>query len=548
MLTHCSHIAQKRGIYFYRRRLPLCPKSDMAISLRTRDFREAQYLSRLLDQAYEKVIEGIMGKPDLRVILKEYLKKMRDADLAQHLAAPLNRPVHSSKDLYPDPIDTDDYIIHDILADHKEALIKRDIELVRVDASELIKKHHLSEEQRVELSLGLIQARIQYLDTALKRVHEGIDNFMDLDSSPTDAPITSSGPHLSELLPDFLEFMKTKKGWKEQTLNQNKTTYRMFIEVVGDKPLQAYARKDLALFYDVLLKLPSLYSKKSEWKHLSLSEIVAKTDGMNVDRMTMKTVSRHFSALGSLFAYYKRRGEYNGENPAHGFEFPDKTKASSKRNMWEGEKLVKLFSSPVWSGCKSKGRRSASGNLVIKDEKYWLPMLGLYHGNRLEEFAQLRQEDIKQEDGIWFFNICDEGGRQTKNKQSNRRVPIHPFIISIGFLDYVNGVALLPDSLVFPNLNQGGPDQKLGYGFTKWWSRYRQVVGVYEKGLDYHSFRHGVTTKLYAAGVSEALVDEIIGHEGGGTSRRVYKKDMPISVLYDAIKKVGWKEVEELLL
>lgn len=96
---------------------------------------------------------------------------------------------------------------------------------------------------------------------------------------------------------------------------------------------------------------------------------------------------------------------------------------------------------------------------------------------------------------------------------------------------------------VFPDLKPGGPDNKRGFNFTKWWTRYRQSIGVYEKGLDYHSFRHGVTTKLFAASISEALVDELTGHEGGGTSRHVYKKEMPIHLLHESISAVRWDEI-----
>ncbi len=45
----------------------------------------------------------------------------------------------------------------------------------------------------------------------------------------------------------------------------------------------------------------------------------------------------------------------------------------------------------------------------------------------------------------------------------------------------------------------GGQDQKLGFYFSKKFSAYRKAIGVQRTGLDYHSFRHGVTTKLYDA-------------------------------------------------
>ncbi len=256
----------------------------------------------------------------------------------------------------------------------------------------------------------------------------------------------------------------------------------------------------------------------------------------------MKTIARHFSALGGFFTYAKRHGLIEGDNPAHGFEFPRKGRANSKRKMWEEEKLRALFRSPVWTGCHPVFR-SQKGPKVIRDDKYWLPLLGLYHGNRLEEFAQLRREDVKKEDRVWYLHIHGADGRQIKNEQSARRVPIHPEIERLGFLDYVNGVATKPSDMLFPELKPGGPDAKVGYYFTKWWTNYRRAIGVYEPRLDYHSFRHGVTTKLFSAQVPRDVVDELTGHEGEGTSQRIYKHDTPLPLLREAIAKIEWSEV-----
>jgi integrase len=269
---------------------------------------------------------------------------------------------------------------------------------------------------------------------------------------------------------------------------------------------------------------------------------VEKSASSEDERLTAKTRKRHFSALGRLFHHLKEHSLV-AENLARGFSFPRKGRANKKRQMWAGDALRKLFESPVWRGCRSKSRRSAKGDLVIRDDKYWLPLLGLFHGNRLEEFAQLRREDIKTDDEIVYFYINGEGGRQIKNEQSTRRVPMHRVVIELGFIEYVQAVAPNADDLVFPELLPGGPDQKLGFYFTKWFSKYRRDVGLYEKGLDYHSFRHGVTTKLFAANVSVPVVDELTGHEGSGTSSKVYKKDLPLPVLKAAIDAIEWPEV-----
>ena len=215
--------------------------------------------------------------------------------------------------------------------------------------------------------------------------------------------------------------------------------------------------------------------------------------------------------------------------------------------MWEGERLTALFNTPIWTGCLSAERRTQPGTAIIKDQKYWLPILGLYSGNRLEEFAQQHRSDVRQTEGLWHFTLNDDGDKQLKNDQSARRVPIHPLLLLLGFLDYVEKAAPKANDRIFPLLRPGGPDRKVGYYFSKWWSRYGQGTGVYEKGYDYHSFRHSVTTKLAHQGVSLELRNELFGREGTSTDEKFYLKGMPLAQLAAAIAKVEWPEVNFLL-
>jgi integrase len=198
--------------------------------------------------------------------------------------------------------------------------------------------------------------------------------------------------------------------------------------------------------------------------------------------------------------------------------------------MWSGDELRRLFASPVWTGCHPFFR-SRPGTEIIRDSLFWLPLLGLFHGNRLEEFAQLHRSDLGQTDGVWFLRITDDDGRQLKNVQSRRSVPLHPELIRIGFVDYVAKAALQPRQQIFPDLTAGGTDRKLGYTFSKKFAYYRKAIGLQRPGLDYHSFRHGVTTKLYQADVNEGWIDLLTGHESGGESRRRYLKDVPLPLL-----------------
>ncbi|MEN6541795.1 site-specific integrase [Parvibaculum sp.] len=494
---------------------------------------------------------------DLQSILRQYLQQLIDDDLRRYNSAAPGEPIYAKgKPSVHDEMDVVDYDLETISflqMDLREWIAKREIKHVQQDMDELMAKHGLTEEQRIPLGRGLLQAQLQALDVAKKRLlkHEHIElASLSPFAGPTATTATAApilvGPLMSEALPAFIEHQMQEEGWTGQTLLQNRMTYRIFQEVCGDRPVSDYKRRDCTAFYDTLKGLPALWSKDTRWKGMGIREIVEQSKGEDINRLAIKTVKRHFSALGKFFDYLKRRGEYEGENPAHEHNFPTNKKGRSNRmrDQWKGEKLSKLFSSPVWTGCVSAGRRTAVGKVIVRDEKFWLPILGLYHGNRLEEFAQLVRSDIRLEGSIWYFDINDEDGKQVKNEQSKRRVPIHPEVLKLGFLVYLNEVTSNPNDQVFPELTPGGADGKLGHNFSKWFTRYRKDIGVYERGLDYHSFRHGVTTKLYEANISPVIVDELTGHEGVGTGQTVYKKEMSLSVLHDAISKVDWPEVD----
>lgn len=565
MLPQCSHITRKRGRFYYRRRLPNPHIGEVVLALRTVNYREAEHLARVVDSAFARFLDAHMEKDldeKLRGILQETLSATLKQELQRHQQTPATVPLYDTwrghAALYGMTEASDDVregdlkAIDQVIAGRRFMFAERVVEYMADWAKAIAKEYGLPQEAFAALKFGLAQIDLQKLEKGREWLIRGPVEQIELptaqslamrDDKGNKLDATSPTKPLSELLPSFLEFMTTEEGWRGQTLAQNKATYRMFMAHCGDRAPRQYARSDLTSFYDTLRQLPAAYSRSPELRGLPPAEIIERTRGQTGDRLTMETVKRHFSALGRLFSYLKRRGETHGENPAHGFEFPQKGRANGKRKMWEGERLTKLFASPVWTGCKSQTRRSTPGELIIRDDKFWLPILGLYHGNRLEEFAQLRREDIRRDNGIWYFDINDEGERQTKNEQSNRRVPVHPRVIELGFLRYIEQAAPKATDLVFPDLRPGGPDNKLGFYFTKWWSRYRQDIGVYEKGLDYHSFRHGVTTKLYAAGLSDAIVDELAGHEGQGTSRAVYKKEMPLRVLAEAMSKIEWPEI-----
>ena len=549
-LPQSSHksrgLTRKKGLYYYRRRLPGKRGQEVVVSLRTRDFREAEHLGELLDAEFDRRRDTMTEAVDLQRILRGYLQDCLAVDWEIRSNAKPGRPVYTTPlkvDPQTDPIDIDYDDVSGWLSSAREALARREVSTVNERVTELMAEYGVPEEYRKALGMGILAANVELHERMLARVtgHGWEDLPPALASSQTS--VDDSGVSFSEFAKSYVEFATTEHGWTGQTKLQSEKTFSMFLEWSGDKPLKGYARRDTGAFFEMLRKLPAMYGKDKQWRGLTLKEIIEASKEADVARLSMKTVKRHFSALGGLFSQAVRVGQYDAANPAHGFDFPMKGRANAGRLMWEGDQLRKLFASPIWTGCHPHFR-SRAGAEIIRDDKFWLPLLGLYHGNRLEEFAQLRRVDVQQQEGIWLFKISDEGERQLKNAQANRRVPVHPYLIERGFLDYVAGLPDDPEGMVFPELKPGGPDNKFGFYFSKWFTAYRRSIGLYQNKLDYHSFRHGVTTKLFSGGVGSTVVDELTGHESKGTSASTYNKGATLKDLKDAISKVEWPEVE----
>jgi integrase len=143
----------------------------------------------------------------------------------------------------------------------------------------------------------------------------------------------------------------------------------------------------------------------------------------------------------------------------------------------------------------------------------WLPWCLCFTGARLGELTQSVKEDVQHhEGGAWFVHIHAQGpGRTLKTMQSERMVPLHPALITEGFVRYVQG--LPAGSPLFPDLKpdkfgtlKGTATKKHGY-----WVRHS--VGITDKTKDpAHAWRHRFEDEARRAGVPQNVTDGLMGH------------------------------------
>jgi integrase len=168
--------------------------------------------------------------------------------------------------------------------------------------------------------------------------------------------------------------------------------------------------------------------------------------------------------------------------------------------------LILLFHSPAYQQ-----------NAFKKPSHYWLPMLGLYTGARLEELAGLHLSAFTTVDDVPAITLSDEevtdGG---KNEYAPRQVPIHAELLKVGLLEYVQRLLVEGHVRLFPDLGQAARD---GFGkrATTDFTEYRRSVGVgKDKGERsrkvFHSFRSTLAGKFYQYGIDGDLSRRLTGH------------------------------------
>lgn len=166
---------------------------------------------------------------------------------------------------------------------------------------------------------------------------------------------------------------------------------------------------------------------------------------------------------------------------------------------------------------------------VEHPDSFWLPILGLFSGARMNELCKLSTLDIGDTEGIPTLNITDEIGT-LKTEASKRKIPIHPEIIKMGFLEYVADVKKY-GYMLFPNLQ---PDRYDSYikEPSRRFGAYLDKIGIPEASKVFHSFRATTNNTLKQNGIREEVRCEYIGHEHKTTNTEHYTKKYNVQFLH----------------
>jgi integrase len=336
---------------------------------------------------------------------------------------------------------------------------------------------------------------------------------------------TGSTLCLSEALTQYLDEVASK-GIAERSIADYKAMIQDFILLHGDTALRAVTRDSVVKTYSRFKKLPPNRNKKPEFRDLTIDEILSQPKKQLVSASTC----RKFISRISQFFNWCVTWEFLERNPAAGL-MEKRGSESTERLPYEDDDLALIFGSIEYQQDSFK-----------HPYQFWIPLIALFTGARLNEICQLRAQDVRQVDGILCFDITPNAGK-LKTEASERLVPVHSSLRALGIEAFSKRQLVLGQPRLFPELPLGreGPGQVA----SKWYKRYRDRCGVADSKKPFHSFRHTVWTRLSRQGCPDYEIDDLIGHESTTIGSKRYRSRLLPEHLAQTVEKLHF-DVEEI--
>ena len=338
-------------------------------------------------------------------------------------------------------------------------------------------------------------------------------------------------------------FFERKKieGKKIKEIESDKRILEEFIEIVGDIDFSSVTKKEVSRYIDVQTKLPPNRKKSPKYRDLSINEVVDKNLSQK-ETQTPQNINKRLSKL-TVFGNWGVRQGLLINNPFSGMKFSVK-KQPNKREPFTKEELRKILKPETYHSWSINFTHPFRKQRVSNQMPYyWVFLLGIFSGMRTNEMCQIRVIDIKKVDKIWFMFVEDSEETKVKTENAIRKVPVHPQLIELGFIDYVGTLKKQKKGRVFWELTEDRD------GFASHLSRhYNQRVlpnlGVWKKYTKVlYCTRHTFINKLYTERVDENVIKVLVGHEKGFTMKQYGGEPFTPERLLEEISKVNYSGI-----
>ena len=298
--------------------------------------------------------------------------------------------------------------------------------------------------------------------------------------------------------------------------------------VPDDTPASRVTRDDCRQVAALLKRLPANATKVRALRGLRPLRAAAEAGRLGMPPMSTTTANGYISKMGALFRWGTREGLCD-RNVAEALRLPKETHGRDARLPFSVDQLNKIVRAEIYGEPRGAW-----------DARQWAPLIAIFGGLRLNEICTLRCDDVEARDGVQVIHVRpdEEGRKKLKSRAARRVVPVHPTLVKIGFIEFVERQRAGGHEVLFPALKPN----RMGYysdGYQRWFSKHLRQIGAAAPRTSFHSTRHNFRDALREGGVPLERARALGGWAGSG-SDAVYGNGVRAKTLAREVAKVRY--------
>jgi integrase len=367
-------------------------------------------------------------------------------------------------------------------------------------------------------------------------------------AAPGALPVTE----LLEFAEGIIKAKSADEHWDDKTQRQARSITGLLVRFLQQDQriddLSNVLLEHIARFVDFLRTgIYKHYGRSPKDEHRTIAQLRehALTQDAKKRGIVGDTINRHLTFIGQIFRHAASRGaKALGEIDVSKLRTSGpKKRARDARPKLQLEKLDTIFQTPPFNNCADWNLPDRQGPEGVKQifhrALYFVPILIYYTGCRREELCgALVDEVILDHGSIPYIHIAKNEQRRIKNPQSQRNIPLHPELIRLGFVYYVQEIKNLGYRLLFPDLFSPTTSSPMGDRFYKEFKPILTAAGVTEAGLGSHAVRHLTGAQLKKKLVTEEDRADLLGHSGDSETSERYCEPHELEALLKFLKKL----------
>ncbi|MBP5343771.1 MAG: site-specific integrase [Alphaproteobacteria bacterium] len=353
------------------------------------------------------------------------------------------------------------------------------------------------------------------------------------DAMKTDERIhkSMSATHWEKFFKRYAAMKKHLKDSTQRCLYDNYLGVKLAFSLIDKEYVEDVTRQDCRTLCEKIYRVPRRWHQELTENKTVLD--ILRSDS-NSQTLSKQTIKKHLGTFKE-FMRYAVKEEIIPNSLNEFIDMPIKSDRKERKPFTNNE-LKKIFNP----------KNYPNPHLRNNQAKFWIPLIALYHGCRSNEICQLDVADIVREKNIPCISINNDGkDKSVKNRGSKRIIPIHPRILKMGFLYYVEYQRKNKQKKLFSELTYR---KETGYAaiIQHWFARYLDSIDIKSPSSVFHSFRHTFETKAVEQRIPAEYQNAICGWTDQGIGQRLYAHKKDIRIMLEEISKINYPINSEL--